>query len=289
MEDVESEHTLTTKYSRQNTLDALNMLKKMGFVNLGKLGGGGNGEVFLCKHPSKYNKKEVALKVVNNPRMDFTKHQPMEYVITKYVNTVVPNTVQCLGVITLKNDIYVLVLQYYKNYINLFDYMQTSNVTPQIIRKVMLDAVYINLNLDKWGIVHGDIKDNNFLIHPDTLHLVLIDFGAAQYYKPVLRRYGGPIMSIPPEFVERKEFYAEKSTVWELGIMLYQCLTGKCPWTWDVNQSMKHNKFRVKYEVMHVDPPQNSFASFWKTLIDGMLKKDPQDRFDYNSLIKLLK
>ena len=83
------------------------------------------------------------------------------------------------------------------------------------------------------GIVHRDIKLENFLVDIDndgTIIVKLSDFGLACKYEadqPPTTKCGS-ILSVAPEMLI-KETYCHKVDIWGLGIILYELLCTELP------------------------------------------------------------
>lgn len=93
------------------------------------------------------------------------------------------------------------------------------------------------------GVIHRDLKPSNFLLHTDG-HLVLTDFGIAH----IMRTTSTDFISNPaivlgtpqymaPEMI-RKEPVDHHADIYELGIVLFQMLSGHVPF--EGNMLMKH-------------------------------------------------
>lgn len=82
------------------------------------------------------------------------------------------------------------------------------------------------------GVVHRDLKSENILVDLDTESLVLIDFGASAIYKSPTSFYSdfhGTKQYKSPEYVIRKRYTGVPSTVWTLGVLLYDMVCGSLP------------------------------------------------------------
>lgn len=78
------------------------------------------------------------------------------------------------------------------------------------------------------GVVHRDLKSENILVDLDTESLVLIDFGASAIYKSSSSPYSdfhGTKQYKSPEYILRKRYTGVPSTVWTLGVLLYDMVS----------------------------------------------------------------
>lgn len=144
--------------------------------------------------------------------------------------------------------------------------------------KIMAKAFSAVFYLHGRGIVHRDIKPQNFLYQnsePDA-EIKLIDFGLSRYVLPneTLHSQVGTPYYVAPEVLEGK--YDLRCDYWSLGVLMYLLLSGHMPFN-------GANTAELAKAILNKQP---SFASKrWqaispeaKDLILQLLKKDPAER-----------
>lgn len=129
------------------------------------------------------------------------------------------------------------------------------------------------------GVVHRDVKPSNILLRPDG-HAYLVDFGLAKAKQESesLTHIGAMIGT--PEYMAPEQSNGQndyRSDIYSLGIILYQMLTGRVPFTAEspVAVSLKH----IQAQPV---PPGELNPEIPQVVEDVILKalaKDPDDRF----------
>jgi serine/threonine-protein kinase len=88
------------------------------------------------------------------------------------------------------------------------------------------------------GLIHRDLKPENIFLVPEDDHEVakVLDFGIAKTHAPVLdtaTTKAGALLGTPhymsPEQAQGTKSIDYRSDLWSLGVLAYQCLTGKLP------------------------------------------------------------
>ena len=129
------------------------------------------------------------------------------------------------------------------------------------------------------GIVHRDIKPSNIMLMGDK-QVKIADFGIAQMGSSLLVTQSGLIMGSPlymsPEQITSASVDA-RSDIFSLGIVLYQMLTGRRPFSGD-------NVNAVMYQIVNEDPPKPSslnpdIPAMLDKVVSKCLEKNPNERY----------
>src|SRR6266571_5110337 len=129
------------------------------------------------------------------------------------------------------------------------------------------------------GVIHRDVKPSNILLRPDG-HAYLVDFGLAKarMEADALTHAGGMVGT--PEYMAPEQSNGQndyRSDIYALGIILYQMLTGRVPFTAEspVAISLKH---------IQSEPPaprqfNDDIPPAIETVILTALAKEPDQRY----------
>lgn len=110
---------------------------------------------------------------------------------------------------------------------------QHSRLSEDKARWVFAQIVEAVYYLDRRGICHRDIKDENCVIDSD-FNVKLIDFGSAvitdpRRPTPYFNRFFGTMTFASSEILQGKQYRAPHAEVWSLGVLLSILLSGECP------------------------------------------------------------
>ena len=92
-------------------------------------------------------------------------------------------------------DVYILVLERPENCMDLFEYITNHGPLPEATaRGLFRQIVNTLIDIEKAGVYHCDIKDENILVELDWLRTKIIDFGsgATVSHRPH-KHFGGQI------------------------------------------------------------------------------------------------
>ncbi|NLR74605.1 serine/threonine protein kinase [Leeia aquatica] len=128
------------------------------------------------------------------------------------------------------------------------------------------------------GLIHRDLKPANLLLDGEG-QVKVVDFGAAFYqvseHTQVSGLIGSPAYMSPEQVQERR--LTEQSDMFSLGVVLYQLLTGRLPFTAD-------SDFAVIYKICHETPPdlcsvRPDLPEALQRVVARALAKQPEDRY----------
>ena len=152
------------------------------------------------------------------------------------------------------------------------DLTQDQGLVIEVVRAICQALAYAH----EQGIVHRDVKPENVLF--DKLNRPLLaDFGIALSNAGPIRvtREGntlGSVAYMSPEQARGKPLDG-RSDIYSLGVVCYECLAGKLPFSGE--DSMSVALAHVEQPVPRLPPAR----MHWQSFLDKALAKRPEDRF----------
>lgn len=145
-----------------------------------------------------------------------------------------------------------------------------------------LRQIALGLNaIHELNIIHRDLKPGNILFHDDGT-LAITDFGAAKLISDEVRDItlnnivvGTPYYMSPEQGTGMK--VDQRSDIYSLGVLFYQMLTGKKLYT--ANNVAELIQSHLNASI----PKLPNHLSKYQALVEGMLAKDPDERFQIAS------
>nr|XP_006811871.1 PREDICTED: SNF1-like protein kinase ssp2-like [Saccoglossus kowalevskii] len=215
--------------SRRTSAGKTYKKKKVGNYILGEtIGSGSFAKVRLGTHI--LTDEKVAIKVIDKKlieKREYTKRNlHREAVMLQRLKH--PNIVQLYEVLETSNNYY-LILELADGG-ELMKYLcDKQRFTERESRKFMRQLVSAVDHMHQAGVIHRDIKVENFLMDKD-LNLKIIDFGLSNMLSSdgVLRtQCGSPAYAAPEIFSNAT--YGPAVDVWSIGVNMYAMLTGELP------------------------------------------------------------
>ncbi|CAL4912273.1 unnamed protein product [Urochloa decumbens] len=193
-----------------------------------QVGQGSFAKVFRAVH--RRTGARVAVKAIDRRRVEKRVHDGIikEREILKSIDH--PNILRLLDTIDTTNMMY-LVLEYC-NGGDLDAYLQKRGRLPVDTAKDLMRQLAEGLKvLRERNIVHRDLKPQNLLLSTsgDAIILKIGDFGFAKHENLAATICGSPYY-MAPEIWQGKDYDA-KSDLWSVGVILFQLVTGKVPYS----------------------------------------------------------
>jgi len=173
-----------------------------------------------------------------------------------------------------------------KQYIReILEYSQEEkeNILDKIIKEITEGLKCLHDN----GIVHRDLKPNNILIRSkEPLNIVHIDFGISRTIdddisKVATTHFKGTVNYIAPE--EISNYFGKEIDWWHLGMIVYEILAGKNPFTGMSEATVIHILTTKGIEI------PSYFPEKYQILLKGLLTRNYEKRWKYKQIQEWLK
>ncbi|CAK63370.1 unnamed protein product (macronuclear) [Paramecium tetraurelia] len=194
-----------------------------------------------------------------------------------------PNIVAVLEVMKTNNNYYIV--QEYCDGGNFYELLKKRKLlSEKDTIKLLIDILNGFTQLIKNGVTHRNLKPENILIDKQTYKLANFGFAkfVSNYNKSMMDSIVGTPLYMSPQLLDR-QMYNSKTDVWSLGIILYEALFGKTPWTARSPPELIKN---IKTQPLQFPNDKNQISQKTKDLIIGCLQVDENKRFSFEEIYK---
>ncbi len=256
------------------------MFEKLGKFQIKRvLGNGAMGEVYLGVDPS--IGREVAIKTIlpaaaqgNEAKERFAREARAAGVLNH------PNLVTIYEFGEDQGVLYIA-MEFVKGH-DLDELLQEQSLTRSEALEVLAQVCDGMGFAHRQHIVHRDIKPTNVRVQRDgkRLHAKVMDFGVAKISNSDMTATGmvmGTVSYMAPEYI-RTGKPDPRSDLFAVGVMLYECLSGRKPFAGDTTPT-------VLYKIVNEAPDPidterlKGISPAIRTVLDRALCKNPDERF----------
>ncbi|KAM3144140.1 hypothetical protein pb186bvf_003904 [Paramecium bursaria] len=260
-------------------------IKKQDYQIIKELGDGSFGKVYLIA----MNNQNYALKTIkiqNLLKWQKVEQAKLELSIMYSLNH--ENIIKLHG--HFEDEDYIYLLLDYIGGGDLFNLLKrqgtlSENQVIHYIRQVVEAFIYLH-SLPK-PVIHRDIKPENILVDENN-KVKLADFGSANSIQTIdgkRQTYTGTQPYMSPEMLDGNE-YDQRLDIWSIGVLIYELLTNKSPFTGDSIQQMDEQK--KKLLIQNIKQAQIifpvDFPPLAKDLVRKILKKEPSQRISLRDI-----
>jgi len=205
-----------------------------------------------------------------------------------------PNIVQYLGASQSPNADILVVMEYIPSG-SLADKLKVRpDVPPPLIINTLkgIAAGMTYLHSRTPPLVHRDLKPHNLLIVGEYANVKIADFGSSRLFsESIVKTFSaGTIEYMAPEVIQKKG-YTPKSDVYSVGVISWQMLSGKEPYTELAPElaSLKRIKILTLPKLTATLPQLSQQDPFLAQLIVNCLSESPSERPSFAHIFKQLK
>lgn len=242
------------------------------------LGRGYYGKVVLARH--KETGKYVAIKSIHKKYL-----KDMQKIDTVMAERNILKTTKCPYIVSLFSSFqtpskFYLVLEYVSGG-DLFQTLIKNNTLPkEQIRRYIAELAIALENLHQNKIIYRDLKPENVLVCENG-HIKLTDFGISKFLNQdsTTSTLCGTAEYLAPEVVKGVK-YTDAIDWWQLGVLLYEMISGKTPFKSENRSTLYSNILNKNPSYF---PIHDADAA---KLIASLLKKDPAQRAGFEEIKK---
>ena len=257
------------------------MAKIGNYTVIKEIGGGNFGKVYCVRDSN--NNLFALKKIVTN-----SINKKLQSLIVNEI--AVLNSIQNHSILSMKESFpienHVCIVMEYCPGGDLERYLQRNGrISVDIVRRWLKKIISALFELKKQNIVHRDIKLANLMMtdtDPKIADIKIGDFGFSKFLSNSMTstQLGTPLYMAPEIF--SSPHYNYKVDIWSLGIVTYEILCGKPPYTCYKLEELK----RLQKQPVTFDPELNIPLNA-QELVQAMMQYNPDMRSDYQALLGL--
>jgi serine/threonine protein kinase len=151
-----------------------------------------------------------------------------------------------------------------------------QRTTAQYMREIISAVKYLHSFTPP--IIHRDIKPENILLDENG-RVKLADFGWSNYEDKKRQTYCGTPEYLAPEMI-KKEGHDTTVDIWDLGVLMFEFLTGHPPFS-----GSNHTELFMNIKKHKINWPDD-FPPLAKNLISKILKQNPKERIGLEEILQ---
>ncbi|XP_055851733.1 serine/threonine-protein kinase ULK3 [Episyrphus balteatus] len=244
---------------------------------LEKLGVGSYSTVYKAKH--KKNRTYHAIKCVEKSSLCKSSTDNLVTEI-KLLRSLTHKYIVGLDDFFWDDKMIYIVLEYC-NAGNLSAFIRSRKSLPEATCKYFLRQLASGIQYMRSNdVCHFDLKPQNLLLTRGTnVTLKIADFGFAQHLKlgEINQKLKGSPLYMAPEIVGKHQYDA-KADLWSIGVILYECLFGKAPYT---SKTIEELLIKIKNNEKITIPPNTKISAECNDLLTRLLQHEPSKRISF--------
>jgi serine/threonine protein kinase len=253
------------------------------------IGTGAYGRVYRAEQVTLC--RDVAVKILE-PRLardpDFVDQLHAEALITSRLSH--PNIVSVIDFGRTEDELVYIVMEYLRGGTLTELNAQVWPMPLARVGAIMQQIMHGLAEAHALGIVHSDLKSDNILVEQrSTGDLVkVVDFGIARLLDPFLPRVTGHdpkagTISGTPEYMAPEVIRGQKpaptADLYAAGVLLYQLLAGRLPFTHQSFMKVLRSHLEDPVPALAVARPDGGVPPVWEMLLHRAMAKSPAARF----------